>query len=467
MRRHIGRALYAAAAALLAFTAMGVAAAGAAGATTATPKSTGSAAYNTGLAGYRESGRWFRYVSTVLTVPPRPSGSGNGGPAYIYLVHSGGPTPRPYAYIQVQPGGGTGSITYDTLGLARLGTLALSPSVGDRVALSIYYDRRGHLQFRATDSTVGNSATATTAADLAGGLQYNEASLFGSIDNGAVIPPAADIRLWAFSDSHVTTYSGDRGTVLGPWTTDQLLDTTNGTAEGTVILSPSGLWNSGQNFGAWLRALPRAYTNELAGYEIWGRQFRFASTTLTVPALPSDSIARGGASIMAGVRLNAAAEVARIMVKPGGGGGSITYSAATADNSTTGTLRLSPAVGDQLSLSIYYDRQGHDFFTATDTTQGTTQTVRVTVGNQIYNDVWLIGSIDNSAVTPPPSDAKLWEFTASRATTYSGVRGTILGPWHAAQFIDTLDATAHSPVVMNAPVLQNNGQDFTVSLLHR
>ena len=464
MHGGITRVLYAAAAALLAFTAMGATGVSSAGATVAAPQAMGSTDYNTSVAGFSESGRWFRFVSTVLTVPPRPSPS---GAAFIYLVHSGGPTPRPYAYVTVQPGGGAGSITYDSLYQPRLGTLAVSPRAGDRLALSIYYDRHGHLKFTATDTTLGKSATATSAANLAGGLQYTEASLFAGNGSSAGSPPAADTRLWAFSDSHVTTYTGDHGTILGPWTTHKLIVTTSGTSAGTVLVSPSRLWNGGQNFGVWQRALPVAYTNELAGYEIWGRSFRFAAATLTVPAPPPDTIARGGASIMAGVQLSAAAERARILVKPGGGSGSLTYSAAAAGNSTTGTFRLSPAVSDRLVISIYYDRQGHDFFTATDTTQGTTQTVRVTVGNRVYHDVWLVGFIDNGAVTPPPSDLRLWEFTGSHATTDSGVRGTILGPWHAAQFIDTLNATSSSPAVMNAPLLLHNGQDFDVWLRHR
>ena len=32
-----------------------------------------------------------------------------------------------------------------------------------------------------------------------------------------------------------------------------MIATTDGTAKGAVVLSPSGLWNGGQNFGVWLR----------------------------------------------------------------------------------------------------------------------------------------------------------------------------------------------------------------------
>ena len=63
--------------------------------------------------------------------------------------------------------------------------------------------------------TLGKSATATTAADLSGG-QYTAAELFAGTTSNVGAPPAADIRLWAFSGSHVTTYRGSHGTIAGP-----------------------------------------------------------------------------------------------------------------------------------------------------------------------------------------------------------------------------------------------------------
>jgi hypothetical protein len=41
-----------------------------------------------------------------------------------------------------------------------------------------------------------------------------------------------------------------------------------------------------------------------------------------------------------------------------------------------------------------------------------------------------------------------------------------LGPWRADEFIDTPNATSAAPVVMDAPVLRNGGQNFTVWLRH-
>jgi hypothetical protein len=68
-----------------------------------------------------------------------------------------------------------------------------------------------------------------------------------------VTPPSADIRLCRFTGSHLTTYSGVHGTIIRPWVTSKLIDTTTGTASGQVLVSPSNLRNGGQNFGVWLR----------------------------------------------------------------------------------------------------------------------------------------------------------------------------------------------------------------------
>jgi hypothetical protein len=68
-----------------------------------------------------------------------------------------------------------------------------------------------------------------------------------------------------------------------------------------------------------------------------------------------------------------------IEVLAGGGAGSISYQASTASGSfTSGTFTIQPKTGDQLTVSIYYDQHGHDYFTVTDTTRHTTQTVKMT-----------------------------------------------------------------------------------------
>ena len=87
-----------------------------------------------------------------------------------------------------------------------------------------------------------------------GRLIYSAARLWVQTDRGlSVVPPAASTRLWQFTGSRLTTYSGDHGTITSPWTTSKMITTTTGTASGTVIVSPSGLSSGGRNFAAWLR----------------------------------------------------------------------------------------------------------------------------------------------------------------------------------------------------------------------
>jgi len=154
----------------------------------------------------------------------------------------------------VRPGAGAGSVSYAASYGPRsnAGTFAISPRPGDRLAVNIYYDRQGHDYFTASDLTQAVARTARANADLAG-TAYTTAMIGGEISNSAVTPPPADTRLWDFSRSHVTTYSGDKGTSLGRWATSEIVDTINASTSGAVVMSPSALSNGGQNFGVWLR----------------------------------------------------------------------------------------------------------------------------------------------------------------------------------------------------------------------
>src|SRR5205814_8034869 len=96
------------------------------------------------------------------------------------------------------------------------------------------------------------------------------------------------------------------------------------------------------------------------------------------------------------------------VVQEGGPGGvSIT---AHVSPGGYGTLPLSPRAGDQLAISIFYDQHGHDYFTASDTTQHITRTVRLAVGNVVYNHGFFIGA-GGWLEYPPQADTQLLKFT--------------------------------------------------------
>jgi hypothetical protein len=311
--------------AALALTTAGVTGAAAA---RAAARATGPALYSDQLAGYQAAGRWFRYVATTVTVPPRTLPHPNSGSALTGL------NGRYAAWINVNPGGGADSVGYAGTNVGA-GSFRLSPRVGDRLAVSVYYDQRGHTFFTATDLT--RPAT-QTVVPYVGRLIYSAAGLWVRTDRVlSVSPPAADTRLWQFTGSRLTTYRGDRGTITGPWTTRKLITTATGTASGTVIVSPSGLSAGGRDFTAWLRALPSSYTAAAAGHEAHGRSFRFLSTTLTVPPriLPED---HGGDAIIG-----------------------LHSSCGSQCQGPFAEILASPRVGDRLAISIHYDQHGQDF----------------------------------------------------------------------------------------------------------
>ena len=458
MRRHITRALYAAVAAIMLGT-LGFSGAGSPA--TAASRSLSPPGYSPSWAGYSVGGgRWFRFISTTVTVPPVIDGG-----VVIGLSH-GLPVGEPFAELEVEPGPGGAVSAHVSPG--GYGRLPLSPRVGDQLAISIFYDQHGHDYFTASDTTQHITRTIRLAA---GSVIYSHGFVIGG-GGWLDYPPQADTRLLQFTGTHVTTYSGDRGTLLGPWATWKYITTSTGTAAGTVKASPSELSNGGADFGVWLRAVPLTYTSGFAGYTDSIGPFRFISTTMTVP--PAQTPAGNGTALVSLGHNGGATPrpYAQITVVPGGGAASISY----ASNDARGAFMVNPAPGDQVTVSIFYDQKGHYSFTAADATRGTAQTVTMAApyaGSMPLNSAQVLAMFDNSTVIPPPADAQIWQFTGSKVTTYRGDHGTILGSWATSRWIDTTDGTHAGVVVADASVLSNArqepsnaGQDFGVWLRH-
>ena len=114
------------------------------------------------------------------------------------------------------------------------------------------------------------------------------------------------------------------------------------------------------------------------------------------------------------------------------------------------SVHLRPAVGDRLTLSIYYDRHGHTYFTVTDLNQRVTRSVRVTLSSTPLGPVGyrmaFLYVLAYPSVTPPLTrDTQLWQFTGSHLTTYSGARGTMLGPWTTSKIMRPAPALPRGP----------------------
>jgi hypothetical protein len=211
----------------------------------------------------------------------------------------------------------------------------------------------------------------------------------------------------------------------------------------------------------------RIYNVENAGYLASGRSFRFLSTTVTVPPriLPKANDGFVAIGIAASCPGQCGPPSAWIFVQPGGGPGSVIYQGFT----TAGMFKISPDVGDQLTVSVYYDRHGHNYFTATDLTQHTTQTIRLTLPggmHPVYDRAWLDASVTGD-VAPPAADTRLWKLTSTRLTTYTGVHGTLEGPWQLTKLVKTADGTATGAVVTSPSAPRNGGQNFGIFLRHR
>ncbi|HUZ35643.1 MAG TPA: hypothetical protein VMV17_04875 [Streptosporangiaceae bacterium] len=206
------------------------------------------AIYTTRSAGYVTGGSWrFRFVQTYVTVPPCPADPGNNTLASAGLAGGSGYL----ASIAIVCGGGASSVGYLDHHF-RNGAFRLSPRVGDVLRISVYRDqKRSRDYFTVADVSTGRAQTVavTTARDVV----YRHAVLAVSVDNTKVSRPGRDLRLWSFQRSRVTSGSGVRGWLRGPWATQRLVDTATGTAAGTVIMSPSYPWRKGQHFGVWLR----------------------------------------------------------------------------------------------------------------------------------------------------------------------------------------------------------------------
>lgn len=253
MRRHMLRALVAVVAAAGATLTIGFAGANAAGAATqATHTGAYPTVYTTSQAGYTVSGRWFRYVATYVKVPA-------AGPVFNYALVALSGSNVAGVNLGIQAGGGPSSIGW-AVGSQPFGSgggllSSVNPNVGDTVLIDLYYNKAtGGVTATATDTTTNKTQSVTIAEGKS--ALFTSAEVAGFIHNPSS-PPAKDIRLWQLTDSHVTTYSGTRGTMTGNWTTSQVIDTTNGKASGHVVFSPSLLFNNGGNFGAWLRTYLR------------------------------------------------------------------------------------------------------------------------------------------------------------------------------------------------------------------
>jgi hypothetical protein len=301
MRRRIIRASLAAAAAGATITTLGAVGAGAAVSGRTQPSLTEPAIASTSYAGYEASGRDFRYVTALITVPdqlsvPGPNGETAYPQEYVQLSNgslaSGDQETRagiePCVVAQaLDPGldctnrdwvGFVEAFNNSITGPYFTHFVPLDVAQGDGVGFSIYYTAMmggaDELHFVITPPTAESCSTGPNnecffKTNAHGPLFDHAAGLMDySTLNGTPIPvPISEehFRISQFLQGALTTYSGTRGSWVGPWTTNEVEATSNGLPypQGHVRVSPSFLWSDGlvangavranDAFGVWAR----------------------------------------------------------------------------------------------------------------------------------------------------------------------------------------------------------------------
>jgi hypothetical protein len=293
MRRRITRTLFAAAAAGVTVSTLGFAAAGSASAAVsskAQPPTIGTTIGSTSSAGYEASGRDFRYITSTIRVPDtdfltglypqeyiqlsngsltQPSGGGNAytraGIESCIVARTFGATCTTgtwVAYVEAFNNSLNGPFFSHFYNLAGV-------NQGDGVNFSIYYNQGGNeLSYVITPPST--SGTPQFYKTQAFGPIYDHAAALDDFTDSTgtpiALPPfVRSFRLNQFLQGALTTYSGARGSFVGPWTTSPVIATSNGLLppSGTTRVSPSPLWSDGlvannavrsnDAFGVWAR----------------------------------------------------------------------------------------------------------------------------------------------------------------------------------------------------------------------
>ena len=293
MRSRIMSTFVAVAAAGVTATTLGLAVTGAASAavtTKAQPQTLGPAIGSTSSAGYEASGRDFRYITSTITVPDtsfltgfypseyiqlsngsltQPTGGGNtytrAGIESCIVARSFGDTCSTgtwVAFVEAFNNSLNGPFFSHFYNLAGV-------NQGDGVNFSIYYNQVGNeLSYVITPPLT--SGTPQYYKTRAYGPIYDHAAALDDFTNSTgtpvALPPFVEsFRINQFLQGALTTYSGARGSFVGPWTTSPVIATSNGLLppSGTTRVSPSALWTDGLTannavrandaFGVWAR----------------------------------------------------------------------------------------------------------------------------------------------------------------------------------------------------------------------
>lgn len=252
------------------------AAAGSASAATAAPHNgIGSAIYTTSAAGYQTQGRDFRFINTTLQVPdwfsnvlyPQEYAQLSNGS----LNEFGGTTGDQYVRAGIesctvaQALSGNNSVCSggDWVAFVEAFNNSLNApywahyvdlanvSAGDGVGFSVYFDQTGN-ELHFTITPPATSGPETFYKTEAFGPIFDHAAVLDDFTDSTgtpvPLPPGFNpISINKVFATALTTYSGAKGSFVGPWTTNEVIASSNGLAppSGTVRVTPGSLTSDG------------------------------------------------------------------------------------------------------------------------------------------------------------------------------------------------------------------------------
>jgi hypothetical protein len=233
-----------------------------------------------------------------------------------------------------------------------------------------------------------------------------------------------------------------------------------GVTAGTLGLTAVGAADAAVSHTASGNIGPTMATTSTAGYEASGRDFRYISSTLTVPdtsfltglypqeyiQLSNGSLGGGDQYIRAGIESCVVAESFGYTCTPGSW---VSYVEAF-NNSLSGPYfahysELSGVnQGDGVNFSIYFDQGGNElhFVITPPSTSGPVEYYKTRAYGPIFDHAAALDDFTNSTGVPialPPfvQAFRINQFLQGALTTYSGSRGSFIGRWTTSQVIAT------------------------------
>jgi hypothetical protein len=229
-----------------------------------------------------------------------------------------------------------------------------------------------------------------------------------------------------------------------------------GVTAGTLGLTAIGAADAAVSHTASGNIGPTLATTSTAGYEASGRDFRYISSTITVPdtsfltglypqeyiQLSNGSLGSGDQYIRAGIESCVVAESFGYTCTPG----SWVSFVEAFDNSLNGPYfshysELSGVnQGDGVNFSIYYDEQGNElhFVITPPSTSGPAQYYKTQAYGAIFDHAAALDDFTDSTGTPIPlppffHSFRINQFLQGAITTEHGLRGSFVGPWTTSE----------------------------------